>query len=98
MQLPGLFLTCQSSRIPPRCCDPSTGFRIQNTDAGLQSKHGPAPSYLKALITPRTAPRTLRSTSSARLVPPSLRLRGSIRSILQDSSLFWHQGGEMNFP
>ncbi|KAK3564319.1 hypothetical protein QTP86_012404 [Hemibagrus guttatus] len=30
-------------------------------------------AYLKALITPRTAPRSLRSTSPARLVPPSLR-------------------------
>ncbi|KAK3533516.1 hypothetical protein QTP70_023345, partial [Hemibagrus guttatus] len=37
-----------------------------------KAKNGPAPSYLKALITPRTAPRSLRSTSTARLVPPSL--------------------------
>ncbi|KAK3551098.1 hypothetical protein QTP70_012761 [Hemibagrus guttatus] len=37
------------------------------------SKNGPAPSYLKALVTPHTAPRSLRSTSTARLVPPSLR-------------------------
>ncbi|KAK3561668.1 hypothetical protein QTP86_012489 [Hemibagrus guttatus] len=38
----------------------------------IPAKNGPAPSYLKALITPRTAPRSLRSTSTARLVPPSL--------------------------
>ncbi|KAK3559839.1 hypothetical protein QTP86_021436 [Hemibagrus guttatus] len=38
-----------------------------------KAKNGPAPSYLKALITPRTAPRSLRSTSTARLVPPFLR-------------------------
>ncbi|KAK3543973.1 hypothetical protein QTP70_032318, partial [Hemibagrus guttatus] len=38
-----------------------------------KAKNGPAPSYLKALVTPRTAPRSLRSTSTARLVPPSLR-------------------------
>ncbi|KAK3517719.1 hypothetical protein QTP70_016392, partial [Hemibagrus guttatus] len=38
-----------------------------------KAKNGPAPSYLKALITPRTAPRSLRSTSTAQLVPPSLR-------------------------
>ncbi|KAK3548370.1 hypothetical protein QTP70_011385 [Hemibagrus guttatus] len=39
-----------------------------------KAKNGPAPSYLKALVTPRTAPRSLRSTSTARLVPPSLRV------------------------
>ncbi|KAK3511333.1 hypothetical protein QTP70_001454 [Hemibagrus guttatus] len=38
-----------------------------------KAKNGPAPSYLKALVTPRTAPRSLRSTSTAPLVPPSLR-------------------------
>ncbi|KAK3523360.1 hypothetical protein QTP86_029867 [Hemibagrus guttatus] len=38
-----------------------------------KAKNGPAPSYLKALVTSRTAPRLLRSTSTARLVPPSLR-------------------------
>ncbi|KAK3509815.1 hypothetical protein QTP70_012154 [Hemibagrus guttatus] len=41
-----------------------------------KAKNGPAPSYLKALVTPRTAPRSLRSTSTARLVPPSLREKG----------------------
>ncbi|KAK3506419.1 hypothetical protein QTP70_015747, partial [Hemibagrus guttatus] len=39
----------------------------------IPAKNGPAPSYLKALITPRTAPHSIRSTSTARLVPPSLR-------------------------
>ncbi|KAK3545176.1 hypothetical protein QTP70_001775 [Hemibagrus guttatus] len=39
----------------------------------IPAKNGPAPSYLKALVTPRTAPRSLRSASTARLVPPSLR-------------------------
>ncbi|KAK3553722.1 hypothetical protein QTP70_007581 [Hemibagrus guttatus] len=38
----------------------------------IPAKSGPVPSYLKALVTPRTAPRSLRSTSTARLVPPSL--------------------------
>ncbi|KAK3541694.1 hypothetical protein QTP86_001113 [Hemibagrus guttatus] len=38
-----------------------------------KAKNGPAPSYLKALVTSRTAPRLLKSTSTARLVPPSLR-------------------------
>ncbi|KAK3552056.1 hypothetical protein QTP70_031785 [Hemibagrus guttatus] len=46
------------------------------------SKNGPAPSYLKALVTPRTAPRSLRSTSTARLVPPSLREKGRYTSRL----------------
>ncbi|KAM9455123.1 putative RNA-directed DNA polymerase from transposon X-element isoform 2-T3 [Clarias gariepinus] len=41
-----------------------------------KAKNGPAPTYLSALITPRTAPRSLRSSSTARLIPPSLRDRG----------------------
>ncbi|KAK3549074.1 hypothetical protein QTP70_030376 [Hemibagrus guttatus] len=45
-----------------------------------KAKNGPMPSYLKALITPRTAPRSLRSTSTARLVPPSLREKGPLAS------------------
>ncbi|KAK3507583.1 hypothetical protein QTP70_029523 [Hemibagrus guttatus] len=40
-----------------------------------KANKGPAPSYLKALITPRTAPRSLRSTTTARLIPPSLRVK-----------------------
>ncbi|GAA6096744.1 uncharacterized protein LOC125140204, partial, partial [Tachysurus ichikawai] len=51
-------------------------IRFKTLMLAYKDKHGPAPSYLKALITPRTAPRTLRSTSTARLVPPSLRVRG----------------------
>uniref|UniRef100_A0AAY4C0P5 Diacylglycerol kinase n=1 Tax=Denticeps clupeoides TaxID=299321 RepID=A0AAY4C0P5_9TELE len=41
-----------------------------------KAKHGVAPSYLTALITPRTAPRILRASSTARLVPPSLEVKG----------------------
>ncbi|XP_060743727.1 uncharacterized protein LOC132857741, partial [Tachysurus vachellii] len=51
-------------------------IRFKTLMLAYKAKNGPAPSYLKALITPRTAPRTLRSTSTARLVPPSLRVRG----------------------
>ncbi|KAK3545851.1 hypothetical protein QTP70_016078 [Hemibagrus guttatus] len=47
-----------------------------------KAKNGPAPSYLKALVTSRTAPRLLRSTSTARLVPPSLREKGRYTSRL----------------
>ncbi|KAK3570131.1 hypothetical protein QTP86_012509 [Hemibagrus guttatus] len=47
--------------------------KIQTLMLAYKAKNGPAPSYLKALVTPRTAPRSLRSTSTARLVPPSLR-------------------------
>ncbi|KAK3560760.1 hypothetical protein QTP86_019217 [Hemibagrus guttatus] len=39
-----------------------------------RAKNGPAPSYLKALITPRTAPYS-NLLPPARLVPPSLNLR-----------------------
>ncbi|KAK3568178.1 hypothetical protein QTP86_034543 [Hemibagrus guttatus] len=42
-----------------------------------KANNEPAPSYLKALITPGTAPRSLRSASTARLVPPSLRAQDS---------------------
>ncbi|XP_028821249.1 uncharacterized protein LOC114772546, partial [Denticeps clupeoides] len=41
-----------------------------------KAKHGVAPSYLTALITPHTAPRLLRASSTARLVPPSLKVKG----------------------
>ncbi|KAF7690572.1 hypothetical protein HF521_012376, partial [Silurus meridionalis] len=47
-----------------------------------KAKIGPAPSYLSDLITPCTAPRCLRSSSTARLVPPSLRMRGKYTSRL----------------
>ncbi|KAK3569809.1 hypothetical protein QTP86_005799 [Hemibagrus guttatus] len=51
-------------------------IRFKTVMLAYKAKNGPAPSYLKALVTPRTAPRSLRSTSTARLVPPSLRVKG----------------------
>ncbi|KAK3523075.1 hypothetical protein QTP86_012650 [Hemibagrus guttatus] len=48
-------------------------IRFKTLMLAYKAKNGPAPSYLKALVTPRTAPRSLRSTSTTRLVPPSLR-------------------------
>ncbi|KAK3525831.1 hypothetical protein QTP70_010908 [Hemibagrus guttatus] len=51
-------------------------IRFKTLMLAYKAKNGPAPSYLKALVTPRTAPRSLRSTSTARLVPPSLREKG----------------------
>ncbi|KAK3535262.1 hypothetical protein QTP70_005951 [Hemibagrus guttatus] len=54
-------------------------IRFKTLMLAYKAKNGPVPSYLKALITPRTAPRSLRSTSTARLVPPSLREKGTAR-------------------
>ncbi|KAK3569695.1 hypothetical protein QTP86_002606 [Hemibagrus guttatus] len=51
-------------------------IRFKTLMLTYKAKNGPAPSYLKALVTSRTAPRLLRSTSAARLVPPSLREKG----------------------
>ncbi|KAK3543843.1 hypothetical protein QTP70_030072 [Hemibagrus guttatus] len=51
-------------------------IRFKTLMLAYKAKNGPAPSYLKALVTSRTAPRLLRSTSTARLVPPSLREKG----------------------
>ncbi|KAK3551897.1 hypothetical protein QTP70_031559 [Hemibagrus guttatus] len=48
-------------------------IRFKTLMLAYKAKNGPAPSYLKALVTSRTAPRLLRSTSTAQLVPPSLR-------------------------
>ncbi|KAK3519597.1 hypothetical protein QTP86_003186 [Hemibagrus guttatus] len=48
-------------------------IRFKSLMLAYKAKNGPAPSYLKALVISRTAPRLLRSTSTARLVPPSLR-------------------------
>ncbi|KAK3565551.1 hypothetical protein QTP86_011914 [Hemibagrus guttatus] len=59
-------------------------IRFKTLMLAYKAKNGPAPSYLKALVTPRTAPRSLRSTSTA------------YRHL--DSSLFWHRGGGTNFP
>ncbi|KAK3572482.1 hypothetical protein QTP86_033908 [Hemibagrus guttatus] len=55
---------------------PAARIRFKTLMLAYKAKNGPVPSYLKALITPRTAPRSLRSTSTARLVPPSLREKG----------------------
>ncbi|KAK3562041.1 hypothetical protein QTP86_025226, partial [Hemibagrus guttatus] len=57
-------------------------IRFKTLMLAYKAKNGPAPSYLKALITPRTAPHSLRSTSTARLVPPSLREKGRYTSRL----------------
>ncbi|KAF7709877.1 hypothetical protein HF521_016727, partial [Silurus meridionalis] len=51
-------------------------IRFKTLMLAYKAKNGPAPSYLSDLITSRTAPRCLRSSSTARLVPPSLRMRG----------------------
>ncbi|KAK3548011.1 hypothetical protein QTP70_002319 [Hemibagrus guttatus] len=59
-------------------------IRFKTLMLAYKAKNGPAPSYLKALVTSRTAPRLLRSTSTARLVPPSLREKG-YQSIFQFS-------------
>ncbi|KAK3543151.1 hypothetical protein QTP70_011943 [Hemibagrus guttatus] len=53
-------------------------IRFKTLMLAYKAKNGPAPSYLKALVTSRTAPRLLRSTSTARLVPPSLREKEKI--------------------
>ncbi|KAK3572653.1 hypothetical protein QTP86_001631 [Hemibagrus guttatus] len=51
-------------------------IRYKTLMLAYKAKNGPALSYLKVLVTSRTAPRLLRSTSTARLVPPSLREKG----------------------
>ncbi|KAK3544414.1 hypothetical protein QTP86_011154 [Hemibagrus guttatus] len=51
-------------------------IRFKTLMLAYKAKNGPVPSYLKDLVTSRTAPRLLRSTSTARLVPPSLREKG----------------------
>ncbi|KAK3558041.1 hypothetical protein QTP86_006419 [Hemibagrus guttatus] len=56
-------------------------IRFKTLMLAYKAKNGPVPSYLKALVTPRTAPRLLRSTSTARLVPPSLREKGKGREL-----------------
>ncbi|KAK3545153.1 hypothetical protein QTP70_001667 [Hemibagrus guttatus] len=50
-------------------------IRFKTLMLAYKAKNGPAPSYLKALITPCTASRSLRSTSTAQLVPSSLRAK-----------------------
>ncbi|KAI5606726.1 hypothetical protein C0J50_7537, partial [Silurus asotus] len=51
-------------------------IRFKTLMLAYKAKNGPAPFYLSDLFTSRTAPRCLRSSSTAPLVPPSLRLRG----------------------
>ncbi|MCJ8738156.1 hypothetical protein PDJAM_G00032410 [Pangasius djambal] len=51
-------------------------IRFKTLMLAYKAKNGPAPTYLKALITPHVAPCSLRSSSTARLVPPSLRVQG----------------------
>ncbi|KAK3517451.1 hypothetical protein QTP70_011638 [Hemibagrus guttatus] len=60
-------------------------IRLKTLMLAYKAKNGLAPSYLKALITPHTAPRSLRSASTARLVPPSLREKGRLTWILRTS-------------
>ncbi|KAI5098652.1 hypothetical protein C0J45_10791, partial [Silurus meridionalis] len=57
-------------------------IRFKTLMLAYKAKNGPAPSYLSDLITSRTAPHCLRSSSTARLVPPSLRMRGKYTSRL----------------
>ncbi|KAK3549054.1 hypothetical protein QTP70_029515, partial [Hemibagrus guttatus] len=73
-------------------------IRFKTLMLAYKAKNGPVPSYLKALVTPRTAPLSLRSTSTARLVPPSLRekailvnfYRCAIESILTNCITVWY--------
>ncbi|KAK3548755.1 hypothetical protein QTP70_020328 [Hemibagrus guttatus] len=62
-------------------------IRFKTLMLAYKAKNGPAPSYLKALVTPRTAPRSLRYTSTARLVPPSLREKGRSWEIVEPWNL-----------
>ncbi|KAI5098564.1 centrosomal protein of 57 kDa [Silurus meridionalis] len=59
-------------------------IRFKTLMLAYKAKNGPAPSYLSDLITSRTAPRCLRSSSTARLVPPSFRMRG-VGKVLQEN-------------
>ncbi|KAI5619704.1 hypothetical protein C0J50_20803 [Silurus asotus] len=62
-------------------------IRFKTLMLAYKAKNGPAPSYLSDLITSRTAPRCLRSSSTARLVPPSLRLRVMYTIIVESKSV-----------
>ncbi|XP_053085743.1 uncharacterized protein LOC128317534 [Pangasianodon hypophthalmus] len=68
-------------------------IRFKTLMLAYKAKNGPAPTYLRALITPRTAPRSLRSSSTARLVPPSLRVQGRPASRLFSvlASRWWNE-------
>ncbi|KAK3545145.1 hypothetical protein QTP70_001466 [Hemibagrus guttatus] len=74
-------------------------IRFKTLMLAYKAKNGPAPSYLKALVTSRTAPRLLRSTSTARLVPPSLREKDPLlifykRAVLSVSPQSWLTEGD----
>ncbi|KAK3556047.1 hypothetical protein QTP70_001856 [Hemibagrus guttatus] len=58
-------------------------IRFKTLMLAYKAKNGPAPSCFKTLVTPRTAPRSLRSASTARLVPPSLRIKGVLEFVEQ---------------
>ncbi|KAI5610316.1 hypothetical protein C0J50_5139, partial [Silurus asotus] len=60
----------------------AAGIRFKTLMLAYKAKSRPAQSYLRELITSRTAPCCLRSSSTARLVPPSLRMRGKYTSRL----------------
>ncbi|KAI5090329.1 hypothetical protein C0J45_19190, partial [Silurus meridionalis] len=70
-------LLCSLHWLPVAAC-----IRFKTLMLAYKAKNGPAPSYLRDLITPCTAPRCLRSSSTARLVPPSFRIRGKYTSRL----------------
>ncbi|KAI5108302.1 hypothetical protein C0J45_1896 [Silurus meridionalis] len=53
-------------------------IRFKTLMFAYKAKNGPAPSYLSDLITSHSAPRCLRSSSTARLVPSSLRMRDAL--------------------
>ncbi|KAK3572921.1 hypothetical protein QTP86_010564 [Hemibagrus guttatus] len=66
----------------------AAGIRFKTLMLAYKAKDGPAPSYLKALVTPHTASRSLRSTSTAQLVPPSLRVKDGL-TIVGLPKLYW---------
>ncbi|KAK3553835.1 hypothetical protein QTP70_012207 [Hemibagrus guttatus] len=66
----------------------AAGIRFKTLMLAYKAKNGPAPSYLKALVTPHTASRSLRSTSTAQLVPPSLRVKDGL-TIVGLPKLYW---------
>lgn len=69
-------------------------FRYKTVMLAYKSKNVPACLYLNVFITPRSAPCSLRTPSTTRLVPPFLGYKVSMH---QDLSMFWHQGFGMNF-
>ncbi|KAF7704299.1 hypothetical protein C0J45_7597, partial [Silurus meridionalis] len=66
-------------------------IRFKTLMLAYKAKNGPAPSYLRDLITSHTAPRCLRSSSTARLVPPSLRMRGTSRLFSVLAPRWWNE-------